>query len=882
LAETVERREEQDAIDTGDLAVHLLDVGPDEYGDAVLCSFGDVSVLIDGSHPGDYRSKDGHPSIPQQLETLLGQQRPYQVTLLIVTHAHQDHIGCLPYLVENDVLRADWALVADPGFGWGRPSDDAPTDQGPEQHPVNLVGAALREEIRTEATDDDALLEFMTDALDLRSRYEGMLVALEERGTRVVRYGRDEPSALLEEFRGVGLRLLGPTEDQLIVCADKIGSGLQDALDAASEHLAQDAPTDPAGIYRGLVGAGTDSLDATSRLGPAVNLQSIVLRFEYGGRKFLFTGDMQLADPEVPGLENYMHALHQAIQSDGPYDFAKIAHHGSYNAFDEQVLSELGGVAFLGICAGADSLSHPNPETLRLLEANAGSVQWARTDRNGLTTLTTAGDGLRFETSTGSINDPTPNTRDRVEAGRLGGAATGTATGGPVAPQASGGEVTRRVPSLPPPAEPVLPTATTTAGGPGDVVEVLTRIPHASTRVTLTIDVAPAARPIGADLPPQSGRTVPAALEIAGGRSLPELLFITSRQALAENVGQTETDYLLEAIRQIGMPLYDAVPPRLQESSQVMDWVRPQLRSNPEIEGVVLLGGYDVLPAQRLDALDPELRRSLPSSSDPDNFIVWSDDVYGDRDGDGLPELPVSRIPDGKSSRLLFAAMQVGDKPVGAPRNGVRNVARPFAEDIYKGLPGAGTILVSEPTISTQTPPFDLAADRVYLMLHGSDEDGSRFWGETSYGGALEAIHVGNVPTRGGRVVFTGCCWGALTVDPIAVHAGPGRGVAQRTPGSSIALSFLASGITAFVGCTGAHYSPTVPPYQEYGGPLHEAFWKSYNAGVPPAQALFDAKRQYVGIMGHGSGPTRGSDRLRTLAIEKKIFRQFTCLGLGW
>jgi hypothetical protein len=183
------------------------------------------------------------------------------------------------------------------------------------------------------------------------------------------------------------------------------------------------------------------------------------------------------------------------------------------------------------------------------------------------------------------------------------------------------------------------------------------------------------------------------------------LLFLTSRQALAENVGQTETDYLLEAIRGAGMLLYDTVPPRLQEASQAMDWVRPHLRSNPTIEGVVLLGGDDVLPAQRLDALDPGLRSSLSSRSDPDNFIVWSDDIYGDRDGDGLPELPVSRIPDGKASRFLFAAIKAGDRPVGSPRNGVRNVKRPFAEGIYQNLPGAGTMLVSEPTTSNQIPP---------------------------------------------------------------------------------------------------------------------------------------------------------------------------------
>jgi hypothetical protein len=185
--------------------------------------------------------------------------------------------------------------------------------------------------------------------------------------------------------------------------------------------------------------------------------------------------------------------LREAIQRDGPYDFAKIAHHGSYNAFDEQVLVELGGVEFLGICAGAHSLSHPNPQILRLLEANAGSVQWARTDRNGLTTLTAAGDTLRFETSTGRINGPTPNTRDRVETGRPARAPSETTTRGPVAPQVSGGEVARRIPGQQPPAELLRPTATTT-GASGDMVEVFTRIPHASTRVTLTIDVSPAVR----------------------------------------------------------------------------------------------------------------------------------------------------------------------------------------------------------------------------------------------------------------------------------------------------------------------------------------------------------------------------------------------------
>ncbi|MDI3288205.1 hypothetical protein [Polyangium sp. 15x6] len=39
--------------------ITLLDVGAEQYGDAVLCRFGGISVLIDGAHPGDARRKAG-------------------------------------------------------------------------------------------------------------------------------------------------------------------------------------------------------------------------------------------------------------------------------------------------------------------------------------------------------------------------------------------------------------------------------------------------------------------------------------------------------------------------------------------------------------------------------------------------------------------------------------------------------------------------------------------------------------------------------------------------------------------------------------------------------------------------------------------------------
>jgi hypothetical protein len=258
-----------------------------------------------------------------------------------------------------------------------------------------------------------------------------------------------------------------------------------------------------------------------------------------------------------------------------------------------------------------------------------------------------------------------------------------------------------------------------------------------------------------------------------------------------------------------------------------LDTLRKRLAARPR--GVVILGGYDVVPAQRLDCLPARLRQRLGNTEDPDDFIVWSDDVYGDEDGDGLPEVAVSRIPDGHTAALLFGAIAA---PAAAPptRAGVRNTARPFAKDIFASLPGTGDIRASKPQCFNN-PAFTLDGHHVYLMLHGDYTDGSRFWGEGTSNNA-EAMNVSNIPDPAPAVVFTGCCWGALTVDKPAGRWTEGQSLGIKAPDSSIALTFLARGARAYVGCTGAHYSPTTTPYDYFGGPMHAAFWRAYRAGA--------------------------------------------------
>lgn len=836
------RPRRRDAGSTAPARVHFLDVGAEEYGDAVLCLFGETRILIDGAHPGNQVGSVGHPSIPEQLQTALSTKAtPITIDLLIVTHAHQDHIGCLPWLIEHQVIDPKWALVTDPQLGWGRAIGEEPSPP-PDARVINVV-AALREEVPSRETDDATLATFLADAASLETLYKTMLETLKSRGTRVVRHGRDSPAALLTAFRNVGLEILGPSEAQLVVCAETIARRTDAAISFVTDAASQaDASTSATDLYRSLV-ADADAADTVARPGPAINLQSIVTRFRSGASNVLFAGDMQFAHPQVanPDLTRELAALRQHIAQEAPYSLVKLSHHGSDNAFDAGVLAELGATPLYGICAGEGSTAHPNPSVLRLLESERQRLNWVRTDHNGLATIELDGEA-KISVNHGQISDPRPNAPD---------VATSEATS-----------------AAPEPTVQVTRSALGSQPESSNQIKVVTRIPPGVERLTMTVEVARtgevARAAVATDAAPD--------LTLASGRHLPLLLFVTSSELLAAGIGTAETEAVMAAIRAAHQPLYD-LPAQATDPAQATAAVRTQLGKRPDLQGVVVVGGYDVVPSQRLDCLPTPLRQQLGHTNDPDDFLVWNDDAYGDRDGDLMPELPVSRVPDGKSAELLFAALSAADHPRDASRRGVRNVARPFAESVFGALPGHEVVAVSEPTTFQDAPPLD--AEHVYLMLHGDFVDSSRFWGEGTAGNR-EAVNLTNIPGLGGRVVFTGCCWGALIADQPALRALPGTVPGAKVAPSSMALTFLQAGATAFVGCTGAHYSPTDRPYKYFGGPMHEAFWQALLGGASPARALLAAKIDYLRGFPHG----RSSPQQQ--AIEHKILSEYTCLGLGW
>jgi beta-lactamase superfamily II metal-dependent hydrolase len=869
------------------LELFFLDMGREKYGDSIFCRKGRDTILIDGGHLGDMRDRQGHKSIPNQLAEIFEHDPPFELSLLVITHCHNDHIGCLPEMVAQGIIVPEWVLAADENLGFGVTADgsDALRDASPQ---ARRLVAALREEDYSNLTDEK-LREFIDAAASLEDRYTKMLETLGERiGDRLVRYGVEDLRALQRRFSRFGLKILGPTEEHLLICAETIREAIADLVADVDEVLADgvfgDGPAfNEVAAYRSLsrTRSMNDKADAVSRPGFALNDQSIVLQITGRDANVLLTGDMQFAEPNIDEIEPFMRRLRRKIAAAGPYDLVKIAHHGSHNAFDDEVLAEMGGTPWYVISGGIEDDGHPHSSVLRLLrrERSANGIEWARTDKNGLITATFGTQGA-LDISRGRRNSAQPNVFDAAQ---------------PLPPVPAGAIVPISPTGAVPVASQELATGARTVvreAGPSSAnVRVTTEIPHADTQVTLTVRIQPSATIVGGDVQrlAEEKSSLVNGVRLGGGRTLPPLLFVTSRAALAQNIGQSATDAALSAIRDAGQLLIDSLPAGATSPTQVLAPVQAALNdpaNKDRLRGVVILGGYDVIPASRLDTIDSSLRAAISgsngSTNEWDDFIVWSDAIYGDRDADGMGELPVSRIPDAHSAELFLTALQARNQ---APvrRAGVRNLNRPFATTVFSGINYAQhpVELVSAPV----APNFEAFAkghlqdSAIYLMLHGEYRDLSSFAGENTSGSSFTAINIGTV--NGSKVenavVFAGCCWGALTVRERAIDVPPGGSVTSLTPKECMALAFLSKGALAFVGCTGVHYSPRGNQPSSSGGPLHVAFWRHYGARLSPAEALFQAKSDYIKGIPHASN----ADAFAR-AVELKIMREFTCLGLGW
>lgn len=827
---------------------HFLDVGGLKYGECTLVEFGAIRILIDGSHSKDFEGQDGYRSIPEQLQDILGEP-PYDIAMIVVTHGHADHVGCLPELVSKGVIKPRFALLTDLKLGFGRTqADDASALDA--ANPRVRLAALLREEDASDL-DDRELAEFIDAVATVEQRYAGFVRDLVARGTEVIRYrGQALPERLAQLLAPTGATLLGPTEEQLLFCAEQISTTNKEAEDAV-DGTGADSDGDLIGLYRSIARADADA--QRNPRGNGMNCQSITFAFGPPKARVLLAGDMQFSEPGVRGADEEVRKLRERVAQAGPYKLFKTTHHTSHNGQDDDFLAAIGDPELIVHSGGLNDSSHPFPDVLKMLKGRDG-IRFARTDRNGVITVRPHLPADRaIEVTKGRLNNFTPN-RTRDEMGEVPPSATPQREFQPPVP-ASGVQIV--IVNLP--------------NAPVDLIVsgVDIRIRGQGERLVI--------RSGGGDPQPVRGPEIisprlPPAPPI--GRSLERLLFVTDRERLRRNIGREEADAALASIEKAGGIL------QVSDGEAALDKTRQVLTGSTDVKGVVLLGGYDVIPSARTDAIGAELRGLLGDrvNADGDHFWVWSDKLYGDKNGDAVAEFAVSRVPDAHDAQLFRAAITAQPLRLGE-RFGVRNVVRPFADSTWTPGVGRRALNVSQDFLSSHVVPTDLQSSCHYFMLHGAEKDGRAFSGEYLNGGYPVAFTTENVPAAFNGIVFTGCCWGALIVDGKASLAGDAT-PPHRTPQTSIALSYLKAGAVAFIGCTGSHYSGADPdPNLNLAALLHREFWSNIaQPAAAPAAALHRAKEAYLRwIVDQGT-------RLDPLATARRLknFSQFTCLGLGW
>ncbi len=376
------------------------------------------------------------------------------------------------------------------------------------------------------------------------------------------------------------------------------------------------------------------------------------------------------------------------------------------------------------------------------------------------------------------------------------------------------------------------------------------------------------------------------------------LLFVTSQQA-AENEWAEDVAFLTQHVGDKRVLVLS--PP--DGDSHPAEQVRPVLEADTSITGVVILGDGVTVPSRRVLSVDSTLLGELASAKaneggDADGWLVWNDDIYGDRDGDDVPDLPVSRLPI-RPTKNTSPGAEASAEPATRASFGFRAGQFPFADAVYclidpESVDDPEKAMWQSPP-KAQNPPrhnkdpnFEpslgsggLAADRLHLVLHGLDSralwlggtvDTDRQWNPTAVD---DAVVEGEWHSPG--VIFGGVCWGALVVKPKAQSAEPGMTLEPRSAKDSVALALLDHGANAFMGFTAFHYVPDGTIDLGFGARLHWYVWENIaHRKLPPAEALFQAKVRFIAEV--DAEDANVLDR----AAAMKTFWSATCLGFGW
>lgn len=110
-----------------------------------------------------------------------------------------------------------------------------------------------------------------------------------------------------------------------------------------------------------------------------LNENSIIIELTYGDKKFLFTGDAEVANEKLRSWDDI--------------DVLKVAHHGSRTSSSEEFLEQVKPEYAIISCGQDNDYGHPHKEVIGRLKG----VKIYRTDKEGTILVTSDGENLEFE-----------------------------------------------------------------------------------------------------------------------------------------------------------------------------------------------------------------------------------------------------------------------------------------------------------------------------------------------------------------------------------------------------------------------------------------------------------------------------------------------------
>lgn len=227
---------------------------------------------------------------------------------------------------------------------------------------------------------------------------------------------------------------------------------------------------------------------------------------------------------------------------------------------------------------------------------------------------------------------------------------------------------------------------------------------------------------------------------------------------------------------------------------------------------------------------------------DEQDRIILSDDPYGDFDHDPHDswDLMVARLlndPDVlEAVAHRLAEPHEEETPPRSDFAVYGNANWPLTEVLASlGSPDDPQLRWSEPHNEDDFSDSFFDGRHVIINLHGSDRDGSHYWGEVKRDdatGDIETVIAMNVAQANapGAIVLAGCCYGA--------H------IDGKRADNCIALKYLAGGAEAYIGSTMINYiGQTADTSYGLWGRL---FVTDVREGVSPQEAFLQAKREYA------------------------------------